>query len=250
MSKVVARVVDKEIRESDVLRFIEEIGPQVAMQFQSADGIKTIIQEMVNQELLLLDAKDNKMDEEDEFRLVMEHTIDNLLKNYAFSKIIRDEVVSDEEARQFFEENKNIFAKELVDAGHILVETEEEANRVKSEIEDGKDFSQAAREYSSCPSKEAGGALGEFPRGAMVPEFEEKAFSMKEGEISEPVKTQFGYHIIKLNKKVDPATAVFENVEKEVRSEALRIKQQKVYLNKLEDLKAKYETEIFEENIR
>ena len=88
MTKVVAKVADKEIKESDVLQFIEEIGPQVAMQFQSAEGIKTIIQEMINQEILLLDAKENKLNEEEEFKVVLDHTVDNLLKNYAFSKIL------------------------------------------------------------------------------------------------------------------------------------------------------------------
>lgn len=249
MSKVVARVLDKEITESDVLQFIEEIGPQVAMQFQSADGIKTIIHEMINQELLLLEAKENKMDEEEEFQVVLNHTADNLLKNYAFTKIIKDEKVSDEEAKKYFEDHKEVFAKETVDASHILVKTEEEAEKIKKEIEEGKDFAKAATEYSTCPSKEAGGALGEFPRGAMVPEFEEKAFSMEEGEISEPVKTQFGYHIIKVNKKADPSGVKFEDVEKDVKSEALRIKQQETYLKKLNALKEKYDTEVFEENI-
>ena len=249
MTKVVAKVADKEIKESDVLQFIEEIGPQVAMQFQSADGIKTIIQEMINQEILLLDAKENKLNEEEEFKVVLDHTVDNLLKNYAFSKILSKETVSDEEVEKYFEDNKAVFAKELVNASHILIDSEEKALEIKKEIEEGKDFAQAAMEYSSCPSKDAGGELGEFPRGAMVPEFEDKAFSMEAGEVSEPVKTQFGYHIIKLNSKSDPANITFESVKEDVRSEALRVKQQEAYLKKLDSLKDKYKSEIFEENI-
>lgn len=249
MTKVVAKVADKEIKESDVLQFIEEIGPQVAMQFQSAEGIKTIIQEMINQEILLLDAKENKLNEEEEFKVVLDHTVDNLLKNYAFSKILSKETVSDEEVEKYFEDNKAVFAKELVNASHILIDTEEKALEIKKEIEEGKDFAQAAMEYSSCPSKDAGGELGEFPRGAMVPEFEDKAFSMEAGEVSEPVKTQFGYHIIKLNSKSDPANITFESVKEDVRSEALRVKQQEAYLKKLDSLKDKYKSEIFEENI-
>lgn len=249
MTKVVAKVADKEIKESDVLQFIEEIGPQVAMQFQSAEGIKTIIQEMINQEILLLDAKENKLNEEEEFKVVLDHTVDNLLKNYAFSKILSGETVSDEEVEKYFEDNKAVFAKELVNASHILIDTEEKALEIKKEIEEGKDFAQAAMEYSSCPSKDAGGELGEFPRGAMVPEFEDKAFSMEAGEVSEPVKTQFGYHIIKLNSKSDPANITFESVKEDVRSEALRVKQQEAYLKKLDSLKDKYKSEIFEENI-
>ncbi len=249
MTKVVAKVADKEIKESDVVQFIEEIGPQVAMQFQSAEGIKTIIQEMINQEVLLLDAKENKLDEEEEFKVVLNHTVDNLLKNYAFSKILNSVTVSDEEVEKYFEDNKGTFAKEMANASHILVDSEEKANEIKKEIEEGKEFAQAAMEYSSCPSKDAGGELGEFPRGAMVPEFENKAFSMEAGEISEPVKTQFGYHIIKLNSKTDPNNINFESVKQDVKSEALRIKQQEAYLKKLDSLKDVYKSEIFEESI-
>lgn len=250
MAKVVAKVEGKEITEQDVMRFVQEIGPQVAMQFQSADGIKTLIEEMVNQELLLLDAKDNNLDEEEEFQETLNHTVDNLLKSYAFTKIIGDIKVDDEEAKEFFENNKPHFAKEMADASHILVDSEEKAKEIKKELDEGKDFEEAAKEYSTCPSKDNGGALGEFPRGAMVKEFEDAAFSMDEGEISDPVKSQFGYHIIKLNSKTDPADIKFEDVVHEVKQEATRLKQQEVYLQKIDELKEKYDAEIIEENIR
>ncbi len=244
MSKVVARVEGKEITEQDVMKFLEEIGPQVAMQFQSPDGMQQIIGEMINQELLLLDAKENKIDEEEEFVKVLETTKENLLKGYAFSKVIRDETISTEEAESYFETFKNDFAKETVNASHILVETEEIAKEVMDKLAEGEDFKELAMEYSSCPSKDQGGELGEFPRGAMVPEFEDAAFSMNVGEISEPVQTQFGYHIIKLNAKNAPEDTKFEDVAAEVRSEAMRIKQQNTYKNKIEELKSKYKTEI------
>lgn len=246
MTKLVAKVGNKDITEADVLRFMEEIGPQVAMQFQSEDGIKTIIQEMINQELLLLDAKEQKMDQESAFVEVLEQTKDNLLKNYAFSKVIGSEVVSDEEAEKFFADNKALFAKETVEASHILVDTLEKANEIKAELDNGKNFEEAAKEYSKCPSKEVGGALGEFGKGSMVKEFETAAFAMEEGQISEPVKTQFGYHIIKLTKKNSADSTELKDVIRDVRSEALRRKQQEVYLKKLEELNKKYDSEIID----
>ena len=86
-----------------------------------------------------------------------------------------------------------------VRASHILVKTEEEANVVLYDIEHGgKSFEDAAKEKSLCPSGKKGGDLGWFGRGMMVKEFENAAFSMEKGEISKPVKTQFGYHIIKI----------------------------------------------------
>ena len=84
-----------------------------------------------------------------------------------------------------------------VRASHILVSSEREANRIFDDINKGKDFSEMARRYSSCPSGKNGGDLGFFGKGQMVKEFEDVAFSLKEGEVSRPVKTQFGYHIIK-----------------------------------------------------
>jgi peptidyl-prolyl cis-trans isomerase C len=85
-----------------------------------------------------------------------------------------------------------------VRASHILVSSEREANRIFGDIAKGKDFSEMARRYSSCPSGKGGGDLGFFEKGQMVKEFEDVAFAMKDGEVSRPVKTQFGYHIIKV----------------------------------------------------
>lgn len=90
-----------------------------------------------------------------------------------------------------------------VKASHILVKTEEEALKLKSDIENGKDFAMLAKEVSLCPSGQNGGDLGYFTKGQMVKEFENAAFSMNKGEISDPVKTQFGYHLIYLTDKQD-----------------------------------------------
>ena len=82
-------------------------------------------------------------------------------------------------------------------ASHILVEKHSQALKVLEELKNGADFKDLARKYSQCPSKKRGGDLGSFGRGQMVKEFERAAFALKVGEVSQPVKTQFGYHIIK-----------------------------------------------------
>ena len=86
-----------------------------------------------------------------------------------------------------------------VNASHILVKNESEANVVLYDVTHGKNFEDVAREKSLCPSGKKGGNLGWFGRGQMVKEFENVAFSLKKGEVSKPVKTQFGWHIIKVN---------------------------------------------------
>jgi len=86
-----------------------------------------------------------------------------------------------------------------VNASHILVKTEQEANVALYDVTHGKSFEEVARSKSLCPSGKSGGSLGWFGRNQMVKEFENAAFSLKKGEVSKPVKTQFGYHIIKVN---------------------------------------------------
>lgn len=88
-----------------------------------------------------------------------------------------------------------------VKASHILVRTEEEANKLYDEIKNGKDFAEAAEEVSLCPSGQAGGDLGFFGRGMMVKPFEDAAFELEVGELSKPVQTQFGWHLILVTDK-------------------------------------------------
>lgn len=88
-----------------------------------------------------------------------------------------------------------------VKASHILVNTEEDANKIKSRIDYGESFEKLAKLYSKCPSGQQGGDLGYFERGQMVKSFEDAAFSLPIGKVSEPVRTQFGWHIIKVYDK-------------------------------------------------
>ena len=88
-------------------------------------------------------------------------------------------------------------------ARHILVNTETECLRLKTEIEGGKDFAEIAKQHSKCPSGKRGGDLGEFSRGQMVPEFDKVVFSGELNKVHGPVKTQFGYHLLEITKRVD-----------------------------------------------
>ncbi len=90
----------------------------------------------------------------------------------------------------------------MVRASHILVKTKEEADQLEFYLKKGASFESLAQRYSLCPSGRQGGDLNYFSRGQMVKPFEEKAFSMKRGEVSDPVKTEFGWHIIKVTEKV------------------------------------------------
>lgn len=86
-------------------------------------------------------------------------------------------------------------------ARHILVDSEDKANELLTQIESGDDFAQLAKEHSSCPSGKRGGDLGEFGPGQMVPEFDRVVFSEEVGKVHGPVQTQFGYHLIEVTKR-------------------------------------------------
>lgn len=89
-------------------------------------------------------------------------------------------------------------------ARHILVSSEKKAIDLKDQITEGADFAELAKKHSTCPSGQKGGSLGQFKKGAMVPEFDEVIFSdLPIGEVSAPVKTDFGYHLIEVEKRMD-----------------------------------------------
>ncbi|MBM4761121.1 hypothetical protein GNT69_02325 [Bacillus sp. B15-48] len=120
--------------------------------------------------------------------------------------------------KTYFEENKELYKEpEQVEASHILVEDEAAASEVKEKLNTGEDFVELAMEYSTDTSNaENGGELGLFSKGTMVEEFENAAFSMNKGEISDPVKTDYGYHIIKVMDKKEAKEAAFEEYKEEI----------------------------------
>lgn len=142
----------------------------------------------------------------DDYNMDVEKFKETVKKDLMYKKhkewFEKEHPVTEEEIKQYYEDNKDQFAKR--DASHILVEDEQTAKEVKEKLNNGEDFATLAKEYSKDTANAAnGGELGTFSRGQMVKEFEDAAFALKEGEISDPIKTQFGYHIIKLNKVAD-----------------------------------------------
>jgi len=127
-------------------------------------------------------------------------------------------IISDEELLEYYNENKESFLEpEQVHARHILLETEEEANNLLLLLKEGlTDFAELAKEKSIGPSAPSGGDLGFFARGQMVKEFEDAAFSLEPGEISDVVQTQFGYHIIKCEEKKEEHSPTFEEAKERI----------------------------------
>lgn len=169
----------------------------------------------------------------DDYNMDVEKFKETVRKDLMYQKhkewFEKENPVTDEEIKKYYEDNKDQFAKR--DASHILVEDEKTANEIKEKLDNGEDFADLAKEYSKDTANAAnGGNLGTFSRGQMVKEFEDAAFKLKEGEISEPIKTQFGYHIIKINKVAD---SVEDN--KEAITKALNDKKYADYIKELNE---------------
>jgi foldase protein PrsA len=169
------------------------------------------------------------------------------LKNYlTMRKLIEPQIkITDEELKTYFDENKDSLGEaEQVKASHILVEDEATAKEIKQKLVDGADFAELAREYSTDEgSKENGGELGYFPRGTMVTEFEDVAFSLPVNEISEPVKSDYGYHIIKVEEKKEAKEANFDDSMAAIRETLIDEKMESEYTSWLEEKKKDYDIE-------
>ncbi|MBS4210213.1 peptidylprolyl isomerase [Bacillus sp. FJAT-50079] len=168
---------------------------------------------------------------------------DDIKQYITLKKLIEPRInITDEEMKEYFEENKDQFdEKEQVQASHILVEDEKTAKEVKEKLDAGEDFAELAAEYSTDTSNaESSGELGYFSRGEMVEEFDEVAFAMKKDEISDPVKTEHGYHIIKVTDRKEAKEAAYEDHKDEVKETLFNEKLQTEYPTWLDEKKSEY----------
>ncbi len=244
-NKVLAKVNGKEITQNDVNIFMERLGPQHAAQFQGEAGQKQILDELVNQSLFCADAVENKINETEAYKSEMAKMSDMVLTQINVSNLVNSVQVTDEEVANYFEMAKSNFAQQpTADTSHILVADEEQCKEIRAKIVNEEvTFEDAAKEHSSCPSKDNGGRLGSYPKGQMVPEYDAVSFEMNEGEISEPVKTQFGFHLIRLNSKTEGGEAVFEEVKDQAQKDLLSQKQREAYVAKIAAMKDQHNVE-------
>lgn len=244
-NKVLAVAAGNEITDKDINEVLARYPEQQRMYMDNEQGRKQVLEQSIAFELFNKFGQEIELDKTEEYKETVKKLAKEILIQMTINKVLSEVTITDEEVKKYYDDNKAQFSEPATaSAKHILVDKEEAAKEIKAEIESGAiSFEDAAKKYSSCPSKEQGGDLGSFGRGMMVPEFEEAAFTAEIGKVTEPVKTQFGYHLILVESKNEAKEKSFEEVKGMATGQLLQEAQQKKYLDVIKELETKYGVE-------
>jgi peptidyl-prolyl cis-trans isomerase C len=183
------------------------------------------------------------------------------IKEFIDKQFAQKITIPDKESKAYYESNPDLFKEpEQVQASHILIKVDSKTDdaqkaearnkieKIQKRLQKGEDFAALAKEFSQCPSNAKGGDLGYFRRGQMVPPFEQAAFGLKPGTISDIVETNFGYHLIKVIDKKSESTIPYNDVKERLEQNLKQKKIQKEITSYVEKLKAKARVERFSTN--
>src|SRR5438309_374232 len=213
--KVLAKVNGVDIRESDVALAEEELAPSL-QQMDPASRKDNVLGFLIDLQIVAKAAEDKKIENTDDFKKRLSFTRRRLMMDSLLASEGKAATTADAMKKVYEEAAKQIAAEPEVHARHILVETEDEAKAVVTELKKGADFAELAKKKSKDPGASDGGDLGFFTKDQMVPEFSAAAFSLEPGKISDPVKSQFGWHIIKVEEKRNRQPPDFEKVKPQI----------------------------------
>ena len=237
---VVARVNGKELKRSDVEAMHQQL-PQQMQQMPLETIFPMLVDQMVSQMLITEEAKKEKLDQDPALKDKVARYQERLVQQAWLQREVEKASNEDQLKARYEQYVKENPAKEEVSARHILVDNEEDAKAIIKELDKGADFATLAKERSKDPAAATGGDLGFFSRDEMVPEFADAAFKLKVGEYTkEPVKTQFGWHVIKVEDRRTGKPPTFEESREQLADDMAR----EVINQKVAELKkgAKVET--------
>lgn len=229
---ILAKVNGKALTEADLKLAEEEIGPRLG---EEANGLpaatkrRIFLEYLIETELFADAAESGGMASGPEFDERMRYWRRRALRDTYVEKAVKG-AISEAAAKTFYDDKvKGLKPEDEVQVRHILVETEEKAKELKEKLKGGADFAELAKEHSTDPgSKDNGGLYPHFGKGRMVPEFEAAAFALEKGSVSEPVKSQFGWHLIKLEDKRTKEPPTFDQVKDIILSSMQQNKEQAV----------------------
>jgi peptidyl-prolyl cis-trans isomerase C len=225
---IVAKVDSVEIRRSDIVKTLESLPPQV-QQMPMQQVYPVLIERMIDSKLIAREARKTKLEQDPDVKRRVADFEDRVLQEVFLDRSVRakiDDKAINERYQEFLKSNP---PQEEVHARHILVADEKKAKEVIEKLKKGEDFAALAKANSSDGSANEGGDLGFFTKDMMVPEFADAAFLLKAGEFTqEPVKTQFGFHVIKLEQRRLANPPSLEEVKGELTADMTQEKIQEV----------------------
>jgi peptidyl-prolyl cis-trans isomerase C len=212
---VLARVSGVEIHQSDLALAEEDIGSNIPAQTPEAkrDYLINYVADMI---LVSKAAEAKKVADSNDFKQRLAFARNKVLMELLLQSEAKSAVTDAAMHKVYEDAAKQMSEEQEVHARHILVEKEDEAKAIATELKGGADFAQLAKQKSKDPGAAEGGDLGYFTKDQMVPEFAEVAFKLEKGQISDPVKTQFGWHIIKVEDKRKRQLPEFDKVKDQI----------------------------------
>lgn len=240
--KVLATVAGEAITEEELQAFLNNVPREQQPYINNPKFREQCLEQLISLHLFAQMGEEMKLEETEEFQQILKNAKKDILAQLAMRETMKDVDVSDEEVRAYYDANSQQFKKgATVNAKHILTDSEEKCQEILESILNGeKTFEDSAKEFSTCPSSARGGDLGQFGRGQMVKEFEDVAFTAEIGEVKGPVKTQFGYHLIKVENKNEESVASFDEVKEVIKRNLVQQKQNAKYMEQVNILKEKY----------
>lgn len=237
--QVLAEVNGSTITTGDFDREVKNLPEYLRAMADTPQGRKEMLDTMVIRELILQKAAKDGIDKGPEFADKLQELKKRLIvETFLKKKVETDAQVSDADLKKFYDQNIEKFKTgDQIRASHILVKTEQEAKDIQAQIKAGAKFEDLAKKYSVDSSSAKGGDLGWFGKGSMVPAFEKAALALKEGQVSDIVKSDFGYHIIKLTGKRTAGTRPFDEVKAQIKAAIMPSKQQEIFLKIKDELK-------------
>jgi peptidyl-prolyl cis-trans isomerase C len=230
---VLAKVNGSEIRQSDLTLAEEELGPSLA-QMDPSTKKENVLAFLIDMKIVAKAAEDKKIEDRPDFKARLSFTRNRLLMDNLLASEGKAATTDEAMKKVYDEAAKQIEGEQEVHARHILVETEDEAKAIEAELKKGADFAELAKTKSKDPGAADGGDLGFFTKDQMVPEFSAVAFALEPGKISDPVKSQFGWHIIKVEEKRNRKAPDFAQVKPQIETYVTR-KAQAEYVAKLRE---------------
>lgn len=223
---VVARVNGVDIKQSDLDFAASEVGPRLS-NYSPIDRKRVLLQYVIENELMAEAGQNDGLDKTPTFPAREKYHDRRALRDAFFDVDITNAVTEDAAKKIYDEKIATMKPQQEIHARHILVATEDEAKKVVERLKNGEDFATVAKEVSKDAGAE-GGDLGFFTRGQMLKPFEDAAFALDVGQISAPVQTQFGWHIIKVEEKRDQPLPTFDQVKGTIMGQLVQQKAQEV----------------------